>query len=47
MPPGAACSHELQQFAGEIPPGAYGQPVFDYLRDCRLELARSYPAQGV
>ncbi|MEO3740490.1 helix-turn-helix transcriptional regulator [Enterobacter sp. AG5470] len=25
---------------------AYGQSVFDYLRDCRLELARSYLAQG-
>lgn len=25
---------------------AYGQPVFDYLRDCRLELARRYLAQG-
>ncbi|MGY5958620.1 AraC family transcriptional regulator [Kosakonia sp. BK9b] len=25
---------------------AYGQSVFDYLRDCRLEMARRYLAQG-
>lgn len=25
---------------------AYGLPVFDYLRDCRLELARRYLSQG-
>nr|WP_113868432.1 helix-turn-helix transcriptional regulator [Brenneria salicis]NMN90374.1 AraC-like DNA-binding protein [Brenneria salicis ATCC 15712 = DSM 30166]RBP59626.1 AraC-like DNA-binding protein [Brenneria salicis ATCC 15712 = DSM 30166]RLM29788.1 AraC family transcriptional regulator [Brenneria salicis ATCC 15712 = DSM 30166] len=53
QPESAYTLHELAQLAAMSASSlrtkfrqAYGHSVFDYLRDCRLELARRYLAQG-